>query len=822
MSMRPEIFTPVGAASTTYQLVGHYPTLTIDASRDLLARHQRISQQEDCTVTDVEPIRSEDDTADMNNSDGKDGRDTANAAIALSVAESDGTDTDLAAGRTQGPSNGMDCHIQGETLDGVAPHQDGPCVTIEQPVQNLGEDGSQEFLMSEFANISGSPELDFLWSDSQYLHSFVSNDFFTTDLSIADISQKFTAPPDQIQTASPRPVTILSQETLPEHSRPQQTLVSRLPSLEPDSGDPGRGPEHSADSKRTSDAKLWRLTSEAYQGIAQECHSLCHALPPSFQLPSRLRMSRYLEGYFRGFHDHMPFLHTASFKPETAELNLVLAMAAVGALYKFEHARGYELYEACHHLVFWHLRRRRATELAHLRSASPTYASMRSSLTDISNQSTPTRSQPSGLASESSATATPKLHLLQSLVIMLALTSWGDRALVPSSLSMSSEAATLAREIGISKAEHNLSYSTTTWEQWVKREERRRTLFVTYILTNLQSIAFNVPPMILNNEVALLLPASAAEWRASNSTEWAAQSQSGGTSRSMRQTLHLLLQGVPAHHEGSLSAFGNYVLIHNLLQQIFFVRQASSFPIPGGNLLPTAFVKQMQSALRAWQETWEATHESTLDPSSPKGPLGFNATALLRLAHIRLSVNIGPDLHLMTRDPKVIATSYVDINLDADQNARNMDWAVLQAIHALSIPVRVGVEYVARTQTLNWSVQHALCNLECSLLLVHWLTAIANRVEANSLGSLRPDQAKLLNMTVSLVRETDMQSCPGTDQYCPAGIRHLAASVAKLWAETFNGFHVFEMVHIIGTGISMVAENLAAHARIHETQATAN
>ncbi|KAM0323527.1 hypothetical protein ACHAQA_008808 [Verticillium albo-atrum] len=218
----------------------------------------------------------------------------------------------------------------------------------------------------------------------------------------------------------------------------------------------------------------------------------------------------------------------------------------------------------------------------------------------------------------------------------------------------------------------------------------------------------------------------------------------------------------------------------------------------------------MEGALRAWQESWEATRESTLDPSSPKGPLGFNSTALLRLAYIRLNTNIGPNRQLITRDPRDIAAAFLRGDTHVQKRSPHLDRAVLQCIHALSIPVRVGIAFVARTQTLNWSIQHALCNLECAFLLRHWLQAIAQAVDDNGFAELGSDELKLLNMVASLVRETDLRDTLDDDQDHGRRIRRLAASTIQLWAETFKGFHVFEMVHVIGAGLSLVAETMKA------------
>jgi hypothetical protein len=51
--------------------------------------------------------------------------------------------------------------------------------------------------------------------------------------------------------------------------------------------------------------------------------------------------------------------------------------------------------------------------------------------------------------------------------------------------------------------------------------------------------------------------------------------------------------------------------------------------------------------------------------------------------------------------------------------------ALLYATHMLGIPVRLGVERVARSQAFFWSVRHSLSSLECGVLLSKWLAKLA-------------------------------------------------------------------------------------------------
>lgn len=50
--------------------------------------------------------------------------------------------------------------------------------------------------------------------------------------------------------------------------------------------------------------------------------------------------------------------------------------------------------------------------------------------------------------------------------------------------------------------------------------------------------------------------------------------------------------------------------------------------------------------------------------------------------------------------------------------------ALLYAVHALSLPVRMGLDYVCRSQMYFWSCQHSICALECGVFLWKWLLEV--------------------------------------------------------------------------------------------------
>lgn len=92
------------------------------------------------------------------------------------------------------------------------------------------------------------------------------------------------------------------------------------------------------------------------------------------------------------------------------------------------------------------------------------------------------------------------------------------------------------------------------------------------------------------------------------------------------------------------------------------------------------------------------------------------------MAYIRLSLDLGSHRHLESRDPSLIAQSLIELP-DIERND-NLLSALLYSTHALSIPVRLGIDRVARSQAFFWSVQHALSSFECAVFLSKWLCSL--------------------------------------------------------------------------------------------------
>ena len=697
---------------------------------------------------------------------------------------------------------------------------------VEQAYTELapGMPGQENYLLGSTVDIG---DFDHLWDNFFPVGQPLPAEFTNTDFSLMDLSDFYMNQPNftfnehmhapTMPTAPmPTPATVVSTGragALTGHSGEQSyPLNTRLPSLEPSGSSvrPTAASPRSNNPKTTStyhsSAFPWRITPAVYRQLEEELKAAQSLISQDFTLPTRHALSRCLEGYFRGFHAHLPFLHVSTLAIEKLGLSLVLALAAMGALYRFEHTKGFEIFRWTKSYICWQLTHLNNRALSRLTTTSPGYAG----LSHSPNQEP--RSHNTHLDSlNEDVSAGTEFRLLQGLIVLMATASWGDRALMRDAISMSSQVGMLVRHFGIGTVESHRD--SLSWIDWVRGEERRRTLLVAFVLFNLQCIAFDVPPQILNSEVKVNLPSSEAEWAAPNEQDWRRiRTTDSSPSYQFQRVLGDALSGLAINSDGPVSAFGNYVLIQAIFQQVFHARNATTCFTSTRGTINAEYLRLIEPALQIWQDSWEATRESTLDPSSPKGPLGFNSTALLRLVHIRLNADTGPSRRLISRDPQEIAQAFSSGEISVRDRSPHLDRAVLQCIHALSVPIRVGIAYVARTQAFTWSFQHALCNLECAFFLTHWLQALATDIgSSGGVQCLRPDERKLFDMLASLVQETEWGYLLDEAQTHASRVQRVSAIVLRAWAETFKGFQVFDIVHMIGNVLSTVADMLMAN-----------
>ncbi|KAJ5890305.1 hypothetical protein N7504_011115 [Penicillium tannophilum] len=608
-------------------------------------------------------------------------------------------------------------------------------------------------------------------------------------------------PPQQLAEPGP-PLVLLSPGIVPrpEIGETISRLGSRLPSLQPQEMT-WRAPEP----VRT--CKLFEsISSETRQLFMAKMRQFGAVVPELFEMPSRLALSRYLKAYLNGFHEHLPFLHVPTLSSDACCIELLLAIASVGAQYCLESERAVQLFETSHAIAKERIQRLDDSNLplgpkVHDRRGSDFAHSWRryGSFVEVPG---PTLR---GSLNESQQNIENRVQTAQALLLLMAEATWSNhRRTLRQALAIQSTLASLIRDdvLKTMPAPHDVS-----WEEWAKYESTKRTKWIVFCFFNLHTIVHNIPSLITSSEMdAMLMPCHSATFRATCEAKWQ-DAKVEETDIYFKEAFGRLFKEKTQRQDfAPNSTLGNYVLIHALIQHIYLVRQVLHPCDNGSAAILENDITLIELALRNWKAAWKQTPDSSLDSSNPAGPVSFNSTALLRLAYIRLNADIGPGRALHTRDPAQIANAFLEAQII--KRTPGLLRAVLHAAHALSIPIRIGVHVVAQTQTFRWSIQHSLATLECAFLLSKWLEALSSPAADQPISS---SEHRMLRLVRTMLDETDYAVPSTLAVESRRGMRLLAANVLRVWADVFNGpTQVWAIVNIIGSSLALCA-NLVEH-----------
>ncbi|RDW70563.1 uncharacterized protein DSM5745_08074 [Aspergillus mulundensis] len=570
-------------------------------------------------------------------------------------------------------------------------------------------------------------------------------------------------PPLQFDSGSEYPSTLghdgaatPSRSVLPRHG-------TQLPSLQLEESQPP--------SRNRPPKVPIVVTTQCRDRLVRELRDYANVIPDQ-SIPSRHALSRCLTGYLTGYHDHYPFLHIPTLNIEATPLHLVLSMAALGAQYCREHDTSINLFQVAKAVTMEHMRRDFQWNGLHDHQAKQ--ASSNDQSQDI-------------------------LETIQSLLMLMSVSSWFEH--YPphyESLYLRSPMETLMRKDGLNR----LPRQDGSWESWIRNESAKRTKLIVFCFLGIQTIVFDVPPNILTEEITLDLPCTENEWTAASASEWMQCRQYGRGSPRLQDALNSLFTRTPSAG-GQLESFtslGGYALIHALIQIIWLIQKACRVPASTSSSLSPTQITSLEHALENWCQCWERNQESSTDPFNPNGPISFTSTALLRMAYIRLNADFSSARRLQTFNPDEIARSLRQ-NLTVQRSDR-LTRAALHCAHALSTPIKLGINYVARTLVVSWSNQYALCSLECAVLLAKWLEIAT---VPNPEPRLTEQETKLLEFVIEMV----MEAQHGVSRsWLLANNTRLSAVVTRLWARLFTADYIYELVNLIGRSLNRYADLL--------------
>lgn len=266
--------------------------------------------------------------------------------------------------------------------------------------------------------------------------------------------------------------------------------------------------------------------------------------------------------FFDGFYPHAALVHIPTFKLDNCDPEIILAMAALGAQYRHEHRKGTLLFYAAKAIL---------QDKALERERKATNRNLSSRTTEPLTDS---RHDPS--YNELMREARCALYLIF-------FATWHrEPDIVREAFNLQSFLARCVRESRLYEDEEALRNVATDWHAWVEQESHRRIKLFSFAFLNLQSIAFNVPPVILSDEINLRLPCSCMEWLAPCYERWATI-RGPGHQEQMRFQDALAQLARISQDPNSIdsqpvpSTLANYILLHALIQRILLMYQAFRF-----------------------------------------------------------------------------------------------------------------------------------------------------------------------------------------------------------------------------------------------------
>ncbi|CAM1506482.1 Fc.00g061230.m01.CDS01 [Cosmosporella sp. VM-42] len=742
------------------------------ARRDLLTRHERIAIHSngglvtpDLSTRALEP-------------------DLATAAAAESLSSLSGLN---APPWVQQPASGevyVEVHQRG------IPSQDATAQTYQQPLMapqmfEQGQDINGLDQFREFADFLDGVGLPAEWSP--YFHGP------DKEPEVGDTMAETT-----LVNLRSRPVT-----------RPGTPFSSWLPSAPEGNRITGPGSDESPRARDLT-PPLFKITDEQRSRLLQSLEAFRDVLDPDFRLPSRHALTRYITSFFEGFHTHLVFIHVPTWRVLDSPLELILSIATLGAQYCFEHRNSERLFHAGKAIVFERL-------FHEADKFGPKTTGLLSMQTRSPQRHTNGEPRVSGIAKGDCGLWEP-IDTVRALINLMGYATWEPKeSLLQEAFALQSLLAQVLRDLGLEEEDEPESISDLTslqasWLSWVHQESVRRAKLIAFSFIHTHSVAYNVYPALRSNEIHLRLPCSTKEWKAPTALQWqSARREIRKQQLHFQEALSLLLRNVDCAValDPIPTPIGNYILLHGLLQRIYIVRDLSLPIMDRSASLPTEEVEKLERGLQSWTTCWQQAPESSLDPNNENGPIPFTSSSLLGLGYVRVHLNLGPYRQLDTRDPKRIASAL--IKCPDVERSDGVISALLYSAHALSIPVRLGVSRVARSQAFFWSVRHSLSSLETGVLLSKWLGSLQTSAAVTPLNG---SEDRILHWVRCIVEEAfavvDFDDVEDEISLDPQG---LSFAVLKIWAHFFKNNTQWPFINIIGASLEKYRESLIRNSR---------
>ena len=284
---------------------------------------------------------------------------------------------------------------------------------------------------------------------------------------------------------------------------------------------------------------VWQV-SESEREVLSSYVTGASSTSAQLQLPSKHTLTRYFQSYADGFHKHFPLLHLPTYSLGRSPPELSLALAAIGAQYRFEFKNGTELYNKASDILWERL------------SQCRSHASLSKAATHCECGS-PSR--------------------VSTIILLMAFSSWmQDPKMHIDALRLQAPLAHALNQMGFQEPEK--SYEPEGWDSWVYKEQCRRAKLIGFAYLNVQCLIYDTPPLVFANTIDVLLPCSAAEWAAANEFDWQLLREQQKRPASFQESFRSLLLNQDPNLCLETSPLALFILLQATLQRIYLAQRS--------------------------------------------------------------------------------------------------------------------------------------------------------------------------------------------------------------------------------------------------------
>ncbi|RVX66779.1 hypothetical protein B0A52_08972 [Exophiala mesophila] len=361
-------------------------------------------------------------------------------------------------------------------------------------------------------------------------------------------------------------------------------------------------------------------------------------------------LNRYLESYWKHFHDQFPILHKPSFLPDFVHDYLVLAVIVMGSslLAQSEHGPGFtERAAQLANFIAWNLRWQVFTDPDSCPPAK-LWVLQTLAILEVYEKTNSTRS----------LHERAHVHFAATLTLMRRGSALVGDPAAPAPTPQMADIVATNREEAL-QGEESPPLPEKWWSQWIAQEATRRASLGAFLLDSMHAVMFGHAATMVIHEIHLPLPCDDTLWSAPTSSEVGRIEFSLYTNGIKPVTFLTGLKRTLSCRRVRTNPFGRIILMAGLLSVSWHMHQRDLYgkSLDKDNMgVPDGWKAQIVKALEWWKRDYDESLAYMRRSGIDVHKTGFTqehiqtseslASVLYHLGHIGVQVDM-PDLCIL-------------------------------------------------------------------------------------------------------------------------------------------------------------------------------